>query len=182
MVAYENVIVNHLTPALGSIQLQALRPGHLAKYYGDKTTAGLSGATLQVHHAVVNNALRSAAKQGVVSRNVATLVDSKPHARTDREEAKKHCWTAQEARSFLMAAQRSGTQDAAMFAFALDTGARQGEIRATRWADIDLDAGTVVIDRTLLSRKGDPEYRPDKNRQGPGCGPQCDDGHTPAAA
>jgi integrase len=162
VVTYGNVIRNHLTPALGSIPLQTLRPGAVMAYYAAKTADGYSARTLQQHHAVLNVALASAVKQGVVTKNVAALVDGKPRARADRDETKNHCWTADEARAFLIAAQKSGTQDAAMFAFGLDTGARQGEILATRWADINLDAGTVVIDRTLLSRKGDPEFGPTK--------------------
>ena len=156
------MIRKHLTPALGSIQLQSLRPGQITAYYAAKIAEGYSSRTLQQHHAVLNVALASAVKQGVVTKNVAALVDAKPRGRANRDEAKKHCWTADEARAFLIAAQKSGTQDAALFAFGLDTGARQGEILATRWADLDLDAGTVVVDRTLLSRNGDPEYGPTK--------------------
>jgi integrase len=162
VVTYRTVIRKHLTPALGSIQLQSLRPGQITAYYAAKIAEGYSSRTLQQHHAVLNVALASAVKQGVVTKNVAALVDAKPRGRANRDEAKKHCWTADEARAFLIAAQKSGTQDAALFAFGLDTGARQGEILATRWADLDLDAGTVVVDRTLLSRNGDPEYGPTK--------------------
>jgi integrase len=163
VIVYENVITNHLMPALGGIQLQTLRPGHLTKYYGEKRTAGLSGATLQVHHAVIGAALKSATRQGLITRNVAALVDAKPRATTDREQAKQHCWSAEETRAFLTATTTAGPQFAALFTLAVDSGARRGELLALRWTDLDLDAGTVTIDRTLLSRAGaDPVCGPTK--------------------
>jgi len=101
VLSYQSLIANHIIPALGGVQLQALRSGHLSKYYAEKARAGLSSGTLGVHHAVLSSALSSAVKQGLVTRNVAVLVDAKPKARTAREQAKQHCWSAEEARSFL---------------------------------------------------------------------------------
>ena len=143
VLSYQSLIANHIIPALGGVQLQALRSGHLSKYYAEKARAGLSSGTLGVHHAVLSSALSSAVKQGPVTRNVAALVDAKPKARTDREQANQHCWSAEEARSFLRAATDAGPQLAALFGLALDSGARRGELLGLRWADVDLDAGTL---------------------------------------
>ena len=81
VIVYRNVITKHLVPALGGIPLQTLRPGNLTRYYADQTAAGLSAATLQVHHTVIGAALKSALRAGLVTRNVATLVDGRPRAK-----------------------------------------------------------------------------------------------------
>jgi integrase len=163
VIVYENAITKHLVPALGGVALQHLRPGHLSRYYADQTAAGLSAATLQVHHAVIGAALKSALRSGLVTKNVATLVDGRPRAKTDREEAKKNCWSVDEARQFLKAVTEAGPQLAALFTLGIDTGARRNELLALRWADVDLDEARVVVDKTLASRSGTvPEFGPTK--------------------
>ena len=149
---------------MGSIPLQGLRPGHLQRYYAEKRAAGLSDASLGLHHAIVSGALKAALHQQLVSRNVAKLVQGRPRAKgAGRDEAKRHCWTAEEARAFLRAAEKADAQLGAFFALALDTGARKGELCALRWSDVDLDAGAVVVDRTLITRCKEPTFGPTKN-------------------
>jgi integrase len=158
---YKAIVTKHLTPALGHHRLQMLRPGHLETYYRGAT---LAGATLQVHHGILSSALRYAVRQGHVTRNVASLVDGKPRVKGNREEAQKHCWTAEEGRRFLEAAKQCGDQLAAFFALALDSGMRRGELCGLRWTDVDLDGGTVRVDRTLLRNKrgAEPVFGPTK--------------------
>ncbi|UOE21870.1 site-specific integrase [Thermobifida halotolerans] len=55
--------------------------------------------------------------------------------------------TADEARQLLTAAQ--GHRLHALFELALHTGLRKGELLGLRWEDLDLDAGTAAIRRTL---------------------------------
>ncbi|MFF7633644.1 tyrosine-type recombinase/integrase [Kitasatospora sp. NPDC008050] len=55
--------------------------------------------------------------------------------------------TAAEARRFLAATSRPRIQ--ALFELALRTGLRKGELLGLRWEDLDLDAGTASIRRTL---------------------------------
>ena len=72
-------------------------------------------------------------------------MDTKPKARTDREQATLNCWTTDEARAFLRATADAGPQLAALFALALDSGARRGELLGLRWADADLDMASIVV-------------------------------------
>lgn len=55
--------------------------------------------------------------------------------------------TADEARQFLAATRRHRLH--ALFELALHTGLRKGELLGLRWEDLDLDAGTAAIRRTL---------------------------------
>jgi len=160
-IAYNSIVTGHLVPALGTISLQALRPGHLKQYYAERREQ-LSGATLQLHHAILSNALKSAVRQGLVTRNVASLVDGVPRAQNGREDAKQHCWTIDETRTFLAAAKQAGPQLSALFALALDTGMRKGELCGLKWNDVDLDAGRVTVDRQLLVAGPEPVFGPTK--------------------
>jgi integrase len=161
--SYKHIIESHLVPALGTLTLQALRPGRLQQYYGERRST-LSPATLALHHAIISGALKSAAKQGLVARNVAALVDGRPKVRKEdrRTDAIRHCWTKEEAQKAIAAAKTLGTQLGALIRFAIDSGARKGEIGALRWADVNLETGEVLINRTLLKGGRAPEFGPTK--------------------
>ena len=73
---YRSVIERHLQPAIGHLRLQQLKPTDLKRYYNGSP---LSPSTLEQHHTLLHSALKAAEQQGLVQRNVATLVMGKPH-------------------------------------------------------------------------------------------------------
>jgi integrase len=157
---YKSVIERHLMPAVGHLRLQQLRPTDLKHYYNESS---LSPTTLEQHHTVLHSAIKGAQLQGLVQRNVASLVIGKPHRPEGREDVLKHCWEAEEARRFVTAAKALGPQPAAFYTLALDSGARKGELCGLKWGDIDMDAGTVAIVRQLIKPGPEPLFGPLKN-------------------
>ena len=127
------------------------------------TDQKLSSSTLAQHHAILSSALKAAVLDGLVTRNVAPLVIGKPHANRDHEQLAQNCWEADEARAFLAAAKKAGSQMAAFGALALDSGARKGELCGVRWSDLDLEAGTVTFVRQLVAAGKNPVFGPIKN-------------------
>jgi integrase len=158
---YRHVIETKLIPALGALRLQELKAADLKRYYTKQEQ--LSASTLAQHHAIAHGALKAAAIEGLVSRNVAAIVVGKPAARRDAERLRLNCWDEDEARTFLSAAKAAGPQLAALLALALDSGARKGELCALRWQDVDLERGTVTIARQLLQPGRNPTFGPPKN-------------------
>jgi integrase len=157
---YQSVIERHLKPALGHIRLQQLKPTDLKRYYNG---SALSPTTLEQHHTLLHSALKAAQLQGLVQRNVASLVVGKPHRPEGHEDVLQHCWEAEEARQFIAAAKVLGPQPAAFYTLALDTGARKGELCGLKWTDLDLDAGMVAIVRQLIKPGPTPVFGPPKN-------------------
>lgn len=157
---YKGIIDNDLAKAaIASIPLQKLQPAHLEAYYaGSKVSA----STLTLHHAILHRALRKAAKDRLVALNVAIDLDGKPRRTSDREDARQHAWTAEEARTFLATAKAAGAQPAAFYALALESGARKGELCGLRWTDLDLDAGKMRIVQQLLTPGPKPTFGPTK--------------------
>jgi integrase len=149
--SYRSVIHRHLMPVLGALRLQQLQPSDIQRYY---TETPLAPSSLAQHHAVLSAALKAAQMQGLVTRNVASLVVGKPRHCSKHEGAMQACWTAEEARQFLTIVQAEDAQTAALYSLALDSGARKGELCGLRWADIDLKAGQITIVQQLL--KGSP--------------------------
>ncbi|MFD8723900.1 tyrosine-type recombinase/integrase [Streptomyces sp. NPDC059629] len=102
----------------------------------------LSPLTLTYIHSVLKSALEHAVREEEIPRNVARNV------RTGTPRPRRfEPLTADEARQLLTAAESHRLR--ALFELALHTGLRKGELLGLRWEDLDLDAGTAAIRRTL---------------------------------
>jgi integrase len=102
----------------------------------------LSPLTLAYIHSVLKSALEHAVREEEIPRNVARNV------RTGTPRPRRfNPLTTEEARTFLAAVQGHRLQG--LFELALRTGLRKGELLGLRWEDLDLDAGTASIRRTL---------------------------------
>ncbi|MFG3109389.1 tyrosine-type recombinase/integrase [Streptomyces tendae] len=102
----------------------------------------LSPLTLTYIHSVLKSALEHAVREEEIPRNVARNV------RTGTPRPRRfEPLTADEARQFLAATR--GHRLHALFELALHTGLRKGELLGLRWEDLNLDAGTAAIRRTL---------------------------------
>jgi integrase len=157
--AYERSIRVHVAPALGDVRLAKLTPGHLQSYYGAKLAEGMAPASVRLQHQVMHRALAMAQKWRLVVENVADATDPpKPRA----EEMKP--LDREQARRFLDAAR--GHRHEALFVLAITTGMRIGELLGLRWGDIDAEAGTLRVERTLSAAKSGPRFTSPKSGKG----------------
>jgi integrase len=139
--------------------LQKLRPSHVEAYYAD-----VPAGSRPVHHTVLRRALRKAVKERLLAMNPATDLDHPPRrAKEASQDARLNCWTAAEARTFLVAAKAAGPQEGALYATALDSGARKSELCGLQWSDVDLEQGMIRIIRQLTKPGPDPTFGPPKN-------------------
>ena len=141
---YESYIRKHIAPALGHITLATLTPQDVQKFLNGCTKAKLSPRTVQQIRAILRTALAQAERWGYVERNVAALADPPRQIKSQIQPL-----TATEAQSLL-----KGTSDdwyGPLFATALFTGLRQGELLGLRWKDIDFDHGILTV-RSALQR------------------------------
>lgn len=143
----EGIIRNHVIPALGMTALPKLTPLQLQNLYGLKLAQGQSPRSIRNMHFVIHKALKQAARWGYVVRNVADLVDlPKVHRQEvtvlSPEQIARFIREAKEERYY------------PLYVMALTTGLRQGELLGLQWSDCDLDAGTVMVRRTLKELNG----------------------------
>lgn len=157
---YKGIIDNAILPSsIASILLQQLRGSHIESYYA---SAAVSPSTLTLHHAILHRALRKAVKDRLIPANVAADLDGKPRRERTPDDARQHAWTAAEASAFLKAAKAAGTQPAAFYSLALDSGARKSELGGLRWSDVDLEAGKIRIVQQLTKPGPNPTFGPTK--------------------
>ncbi len=146
--SYESVVRNHLAPEIAALKLADVSPAAIQSLYGRLRKNGNGTRTIQKAHAVLHRALASAVRTGLIERNSAALEADVPKYRADEREP----LTKQQATKLLRAAR--GDRFEALYVLALTTGARQGELFALRWSDVDLIEGKLTIRRSLHDSDG----------------------------
>lgn len=145
--SYDDILRLHLIPGLGHIALAKLAPAEVQAFLNRKLDGGLSPRRVQYIHAVLRRALGTAERWGMVSRNVAKLVDP---PRVPKHEIRP--LTPEQARRLIDAV--GDDRYRALYVTALGTGLRQGELLGLRWEDVDLDAGRLRVRHTLANVGG----------------------------
>jgi integrase len=143
---YRACIRLYITPRIGHLPIQAVRPSTITKLYRDLLASGgrhgrpLAITTVTHLHAVLRKAFRDA----VI---VDGLLGSNPVERAKRPRVQAPepgtVWTVAQLRAFLATARQHRLF--AFFHVAAYTGARRGELLNLRWTDIDLDAKKITI-------------------------------------
>jgi integrase len=141
--SYRQLVRLHIKPAIGHHRLARLQPEHVEAMHAEMRTKGLASASVLRAHRVLSRALKVAEQRGRVARNVARLVDA-PSA---GEPASGEALSPVEARAVLAVA--STIRNGARWIVALALGLRQSEVLGLRWSDVDLDAGTLRVRKTL---------------------------------
>lgn len=149
---YRTTIDKWVVPHIGSIQLQKVRARDLDRLYkaladhGGRDGRSLRGKTVRNVHVLLSKALGDAVRRGYLVANPVLAVD--PPTRDDSVE--RAAWTPEQVRTFLevAATDRLG----GIWRLALATGLRRGELLGLTWDDLDLDEGTVRVQRQVLVR------------------------------
>ena len=162
---YRQLAVQQIYPHIGATALQKLRPKQVEDWHATLLAAGgkggrpLSAQTVLSAHRLLHRALARAVASETVSRNVASAIS--PPKVGDREI---ESLTADEIGAVLAALEGHPLQP--IVVMALSTGARRGEILALRGADIDLDAATVRIERSLEQTRAGLKFKAPKTKHG----------------
>jgi integrase len=160
-ITYENYSMltrHHLIPALERYKLEDLTPDHIRKFSSTKLNAGLATRTVQLLLALLRKALQQAVDDGLVPRNVAQNV--KVHQ--VRKDEVRHL-NVEEAKKLLYSAR--GDRLEALYVLAIHTGLRQGELLGLKWEDVDFEARTLSVKRTLSSAKDGPRFTIPKTKK-----------------
>jgi integrase len=132
----------HAVAKLGAIKLRDLTARHVQAALAE-LSGSLSTRSLRLVHQVIERAIRHAQAADLVSRNVASLVTA-PQGKTGRPS---QSLTMDQAVAVLKAAEDSPLQ--AYVVLSLLAGLRTEELRSLLWSDVDLDAATVAVYRSV---------------------------------
>jgi integrase len=143
---YRSCIRLYVTPRIGWMPIQAVRPSTITRLYRDLLTRGgrdgkpLAVPTVTHLHAVLRKAFRDA----II---VDELIASNPVERAKRPRAQANepgtVWTVAQLRAFLSTAKQHRLF--AFFHVAAYTGARRSELLNLQWSAVDLDGKKITI-------------------------------------
>ena len=134
-------IRNHITPKLGSVALDRLRPVDVDNLYASWRAAGMAESTVRRMHAILHAALDQAVRWDLIVSNPADRVEPPKPGKSRRKAPPDELLQA------ILAA--AGDDMICYLRIAAVTGARRGQMVALRWREFDLDRSTVTFTTAL---------------------------------
>lgn len=150
LVRYTGIVRKHAIPAFGLLLLTKLRPLHLQSAYADWQEAGLSAKTVLHHHRMLHQAFAHAVDWQLLALNPAAAAKPPRAPHIEVEHLEPAAVTA-----LLAKAAQYQEPWPTLIHVALATGARQGELLALRWQDVDPNLGEIRITRTARRFAGE---------------------------
>lgn len=133
----------YIKPVLGETVISKIRPSHVQGLYDALTARGLAANTVCGAHRVLNGMMKAAVTDELIATNPCT---GRTLPSTDRGNEIKF-WTPEELERFLTFTADKPTGP--LWTFMAYTGCRIGEALALHWEDVDLEARTARIHRTV---------------------------------
>jgi integrase len=134
--------VRRLLPYIGRLKVADISPEAVQNAYGALLRKGLSARSVEQAHTVLHRALRQAVLWGLAMRNPTDAVTvprgARREMRTLTEDQVRHLFEATE-----------DDRLHALWVLLATTGLRLGEALGLKWTDIDLDARTAVVQRSV---------------------------------
>jgi integrase len=155
---HEQVVRLHLGPTIGNVRLDRLNALQVQSVYGRKLEAGLSPRSVEIIHTTLHKALKQAVGLTLIPRNVA---EAATPPRPVGKEIKP--LSREQARTLLEVAR--GDRLHAFYVLAVTTGMRNGELLALQWRDVDLDASTLQVRRSVFNGVVSPPKTAAGNRK-----------------
>jgi integrase len=150
--SYEATISRHIVPQIGRRRLSQLTPQQVQGLLIELESQGVSVPCRRYARVVLRNALNTALRWRLVTRNVASLVDAPRAVAREIQPL-----TVEQAKALIVTSK--GTSLEAFVTVALSCGLRRGEILGLKWADVNLEAATIQVRSALQRFGGDPAAR-----------------------
>ena len=147
--SYEATIKNHIKPCLGSIKLESLTTQDIQEFYnarqkGDETRKPLAPKTIKNIHGVLHKALQQAMLNGLIRNNPAD-----PCVLPRRPKQKVKPLNEEQITKLIKALK--GHKYENLILTTLFIGLREGEVCGLQWDCVNLETGTILVDKQLQS-------------------------------
>jgi integrase len=148
---YEGQLRLHILPALGKMRMKDINDHVLRKFYRslkeptsrkDERGGGLAELTMLHSHQILSSILEKALRWGYIAYNPAKRVE---RPKVSRRQIK--CYDEADLDKLIEASVDEPIKYRLMINIAVSTGLRRGELMGLRWDRIDLENGTLTIDK-----------------------------------
>lgn len=166
---YENYIRNHIEPGLGHIKLKNLTPIQIQQFYNFTKENGrvaqnrkedgepLSNRTVRGVHTVLRQAMEQAVEERLINHNPCDSVRIPP-----KEKKEMNIIPPEQIGAYLEQAKNEGVLP--IFYLELTAGLRRGELMALLWEDVDVEAKTISVSKSVCRLKGELIVTPPKTQ------------------
>jgi len=155
---YAYLARGHLLPRLGHMRLDRLAASDVDGLVLQMRQGGSAPSTIRQTYTVLRAILDAAVRDGLVHRNVASLVTRPPVPRRDAEYL-----TLAQLQKLL--AETSGARLHPLVLLLVTTGLRRGEALGLSWDAIDFDVGSARVTRQLVRSAGRLRFTPPKSER-----------------
>jgi integrase len=146
LAGYRDLVSRYVTPHIGGMRVQAVRPATLGSLYRDLLAGGgrngrpLSGRTVNYVHAILRKAFNDAVhSEGLIPSNPAMKAKRPKRVTKPVTEV----WTGEQLKTFLALVEHERLFP--FYRLAAYTGARRGELLNLRWSDVDWKTPAIRI-------------------------------------
>lgn len=139
---YRNILLNHVAPVLGDMQVNKVKAIHLQKYYTLKLET-LAPNSVNKHHRVLKKLFKTAMQLELITVNPADIVDA---PKTEKKNVGQ-VLSIEEVQQLVEYVHGTILEIPVMLAALC--GLRRGEICALKWEDIDFEKGTLTVSKSM---------------------------------
>jgi integrase len=156
--------IPHIEAGLGAIQLSMLVREDVAGWIEALANGGkLSKRSVQICRTVLRAALSEAVDEGLIPRSPAARVGLPRTVAKPVRVKETETWTADEVDRFLEAT--ASHRWSVAFRVSVLYGLRRSEMLALKWNNLDIEAGTLKIDESIVATRTGAEWSNAKNER-----------------
>lgn len=156
--------IPHIEAGLGAIQLSMLVREDVAGWIQALANGGkLSKRSVQICRTVLRAALTEAVDEGLIPRSPAARVGLPRTVAKPVRVKETETWTADEVDRFLEAT--ASHRWSVAFRVSVLYGLRRSEMLALKWNNLDIEAGTLKIDESIVATRTGAEWSNAKNER-----------------
>lgn len=146
--SYAQLLEQHVYPVLGDVPVTEITPAMLKALLSSLPEKFAFASRVKVY-AVLHGMFKSAVMDDTLNINPMDKVPRPRQSKDAAVSAEHKAFTAEETRYILHCLEDEPLKWRAFVLLLIDTGCRRGEACGLQWQAVDLDAGTITIERNL---------------------------------
>jgi integrase len=162
---YQNNWDVHIHDTIGKRTLVELGPYDVEQFLRSLKARGMAESSVRQVRAILHRACRLARKWSNNTLPNPVADTEMPGWTLDERRPEVRAPSAAEVRALIDKAMELDLRFGVFLRVVAAIGARRGEVAALRWEDIDVDAGTVSIDESIVADKGGARNKAPKTRK-----------------
>lgn len=150
--SYTQLLEQHVLPVLGDVQIKDITPAMIKALLAELSKQ-LAFASVVKIYAILHGMFKAAVMDDTLDINPMDKVPRPKQSKDAALPTEHKAFTAEETRYILHCLQDEPLKWQAFILLLIDTGCRRGEACGLQWQAVDLDAGTITIERNLQYTK-----------------------------